>query len=139
MGLITDRTEADVLLKTEKGQYSAADLNRVEQAVGELCVLATQLDIHLNLTVKTDWCFENLFSKERWPVKSQMDRYINNVHKICDAFDLQCDLPDRMRGLNWEKANKIENALDTAYQRVRGILHTYQYSGELIAGEESQL
>ena len=48
MELVFDRTKTDVLLGTEKGSYSAADLNRVESAVLELAELAKKLGVTRN-------------------------------------------------------------------------------------------
>ena len=139
MQLVFDRTEADVLLGNGKGQYGPGDLNRVEQALADLIILAKQLDIHLNLTTKTNWGFDDLFSVEEWPVQSQMERYNRNVHSLRDVFNLKCQLPENMQALNWEKANQIEETLQTVYLRVRSVLDIYKYSGELIAGEENYL
>lgn len=139
MKLITDRTESDVLLDNEKGRYGIADLNRVEQAVAELRSLAVQLDIYPKVTTKTDWTHVEAFNPETWPTAEQMARYLGNVHALCNAFSLKVKLPETMQYLTFAGANEIENALLLAYRRVRGILSTYQYSGECYAGEENIL
>lgn len=139
MELITNRTEADVLLGNAKGTYGYADLNRVEQAVAELCSLATRLDIHQNLTTKTDWGLPGTFSADTWPTAEQMARYLGNVRALCDAISLQASLPETMEHLTFEGANEIENALLSVYHRVQGVLQTYQFSGEIFAGEENVL
>lgn len=137
MELITNRTEADVLLGNAKGTYGYTDLNRVEQAVAELCSLATRLDIHKNLTIKTDWGLPGTFSADTWPTAEQMARYLGNVHALCDALSLETNLPETMAHLTFVGANEIENALLSAYHRVQGIFNTYQFSGEIYAGEEN--
>ena len=137
MELITNRTEADVLLGNAKGTYGYTDLNRVEQAVTELCSLATRLDIHQNLTTKTDWGLPGAFSAGTWPTVEQMKRYLGNVHALCDALSLETNLPMTMAHLTFVGANEIENALLSAYHRVQGILNAYQFSGEIYAGEEN--
>lgn len=139
MELITDRTEADVLLGNEKGQYGYQDLNRVEQAVQTLCTLAARLDIHPELTTKTDWGLPGLFSADSWPAQSQMDRYLQNVHTLCHMLSVAAPLPETMVHLTWQGANAIENALQEVYLRVQGVLHTYRYSGDVFAGEENCL
>lgn len=136
MNLVTDRTEEDVFLGTEKGRYGYKDLNRVEGAVQELLALAKGLDNSPELVVKTDWGIPGDFSKETWPTESQMARYLKNVHSLCDSLMLQMTLPFNMRNLTAEGANDIEKALEKAYERVVGILNTFKYSGELFAGEE---
>ena len=137
MNFITDRTESDVLLNNEKGRYKYSDLNRVEKAVSELCQLAQKLDIYPELTTKTNWSRPGAFSVKTWPTESQMQRYIQNVHRLCDCFGLNLPLPTGMAQLNWEGANNIEKALQYAYVRVQSILNTFYYSGELFAGEEN--
>ena len=139
MELITDRTQADVLSHTAKGFYNHTDLNRVESAVATLCDLARQLDIHLALTTKTDWAVPGPYSPDTWPTAAQMKRYLGNVRALCQALSLAVSLPDSMAWLTWEKANDIEAALFCAKKRIQGVLQTYQYSGELIAGEENTL
>lgn len=139
MDLITDRTEADVLLGNEKGRYGYADLNRVEAAVAELCALAKKLDIHQNLTVKTDWAAPDLFSVRDWPTESQMHRYLENIRSVCAALGTVPVLPQTMEKLDWQGANQIEQALQTAHLRLQSVLQTYHYSGECYAGEENIL
>ena len=139
MELITDRTEADVLLANEKGRYRYSDLNRVEQAVAELCTLAVQLDIYPKLTTKIDWGLPGAFSSDSWPTEEQMIRYLGNIHALCNCFSLDVALPSTMAHLTYQSANDIENALLSAYLRVQGILNTYHFSGEIYAGEENYL
>lgn len=139
MELIFDRTEADSLLGNEKGRYTYQDLNRVEAAVAELCLLAEKLDVHISLQTKTDWTKPGLFSVDTWPTQTQMQRYLQNVHVLCDALETKQPLPSSMAKLNWESANAIEKALAMTLARVQGIINNYQYSGELIAGEEQIL
>lgn len=139
MKLITDRTEADVLLGTPKGYYGYEDLNRVEQAVAQLVELAKQLDEPFDLSCKTDWGPPEQFSGDTWPTVSQMQRYISNVHALCDRFAPEAALPATMDRLNWQGANDIEKGLHFAYCRVIAILNTFNFSGEMFAGEENVL
>ncbi len=139
MKLVTDRTQTDVFLGTEKGRYGAADLNRVETAVAELAVLAKALDIHCKPAVKTDWDFPEIYSADRWPTKAQMARYLHNVNRLCEAVEVAADVPLSMEHLTWEGANQIEQALLTVSARIQTILQIFQYSGELFAGEENKI
>ena len=139
MKLITDRTQADVLLGTEKGRYSVEDLNRVEQAVAELYVIAKGLDISGITQIKTDWTHYGAFAPDRWPTQSQMARYLGNIRCLCQAVEIAADLPRSMEDLTWDGANRIEATLLAAYTRVMGILQTFRYSGEIFAGEENVL
>ena len=136
MTLITDRTARDVALGTEKGSYGKADLNRVEMAVQELLQLAKDLNLQGQWDVKTDWDLPEIFDPDTWVTAGQMERYLGNVHRLCDALVLQAALPDSMNRLTYEGANQIEQALCLAEQRILDILHTFRFSGEFFAGEE---
>lgn len=139
MQLITDRTKADVLLGTEKGRYTAADLNRVESAVAELLIFAREIGADKTIIVKTDWGTPGLFSASEWPTQGQMKRYLDNVMYLCSAVELQADLPESMEKLNYNGANAIEESLEIVYERIQKILKVLRYSGEFFAGEESYL
>ena len=139
MEFVTDRTETDVLLKTAKGCYGVQDLNRVEEAVAQLCVLAAQLDIHPGLTVKIDWCLPEAFSPAQWATREQMERYLDNVRRLCEAVEMKAELPSSMEHLTWEGANGIEQALLLVYSRIQNILQAFRFSGEIFAGEENGL
>ena len=137
--LITDRTELDVLYGTEKGKYNAEDLNRVEKAVEELIPLAKKIGANKTITVKTDWDIPGPFSDNEWPTISQMKRYLNNVMYLCEAVELNANIPNSMERLNWEGANQIEAAIETVYSRIQKIIQIFRYSGEFFAGEETCL
>lgn len=139
MQLISDRTYTDVLMKTEKGVYGPADLNRVETAVAELAEMAKALDVQDDFVVKLDWTFPGLFSSDEWPIVSQMRRYLGNVSRLCRAVELTADLPVSMENLSWEGANQIERALEQVNARIQTTLQTFRFSGEIFAGEESYL
>lgn len=136
MKLVTDRTYEDVLSGNEKGIYAYEDLNRVEQAVAELCDLMQHLDIRLQLVTKTDWDLPGLFSSDAWPVESQMERYLGNVFQVLERLDLTAPLPASMEHLDYRGANQIEQALVKARERIEGVTDTFRFSGELFAGEE---
>lgn len=134
--MITDRTEADVLLGNEKGIYRYTDLNRVESAVAVIAEEMVGLGISIDLPTKTDWSEPDLFSTSEWPVESQMARYLTNLEKIRAEMAVEITLPDSMDRLTWQSANNIEKMLETALTRINGIKQSYRYSGEIYAGEE---
>lgn len=139
MEFITDRTKTDVLLGTEKGFYGWEDLNRVETAVKELSNLAKLLGVRETVETKTNWGFPGVFSADQWPTKTQMERYITNVHIVCSSVEMAAGLPDTMEGLNWQSANQIEKALQNTYERLNKTIANIKYSGEIFAGEENCL
>ena len=112
MEFITDRCPADLEQGTPKGSYGPADLNRVEenaeQLWGEILAMGEACPV---LTFKTDWSLCAAFSREEWPVKSQMDRYLGNIRTLCGAYGLAPELPPSMEQLTWEGANQLEAAL----------------------------
>lgn len=135
MKFVTDRTESDALLRTEKGVYGPEDLNRVESAVQELARMALALDVHVSPTVKTNWNVQSVFSADEWPVAANLARYLRNVWDLCNACSVNMPLPASMDCMTWEDANNIENALQSVYDRIRSVVQTYKFSGELFAGE----
>lgn len=134
--LITDRTEADVLLGTDKGSYCASDLNRVEKAVEELCTNAKALGVTFDPEIKTDWGRPGEFSASEWPTNQQMTRYLSNVSQLCEKVEIAANLPSSMEKLNWKGANQIEEALNLVYTRIQNVIQTLRYSGEFYSGEE---
>lgn len=135
MELVTDRTEADVLNRTPKGLYGPGDLNRVEVAVGELVELAGKMDIHLNLTIKTNWGEPGVFPSG-FPTESEMARYLGNVRAVCTAFGVAATLPSTMRRLTHTGANRIECVLGEAFLISEQTIPNAVFCGEQFAGEE---
>ena len=134
MTLITDRTEADVISRNHKGSLGPDDLNRVESAVAELAEAGKQLGIRLELVTRTDWGTPGVFPAN-FPAESEMRRYLANVRKIRDGFELTAPLPPSMRRLTHTGANNIEKTLALAYQRVERTVPNFVFCGEFFAGE----
>lgn len=118
MEFVTNRTEMDTAQGMAKGFYSYEDLNRVESVVQKLCEMAKSIGIDLKLTVKTDWGTPEDFDAEKWPTEQQMERYIQNVHAVCAALDLNVHIPTSMRHLTTYDANSIEIALQKAHEEI---------------------
>ena len=55
------------------------------------------------------------------------------------AVEAAADLPSSMDKLNWDGANRIEEALTVAFDRVDRVIRSLRYSGETFAEEESFL
>lgn len=151
--------------RSNKGAYNAEDMNRVENAVKELCGLLVSLPDQLvefaeatqvawdplfevpydpelyTLTTKTNWL------KTAIPTVAQLERYLGNVQTLRDALEYETDpLPESMKKLTWQGANAIEKALlglEAAIQayrdRVEGYMtrdrESFFYSGEIYCGE----
>ena len=134
--LVTDRTEADVMLRNSKGFYTVDDLNRVELAVKEICKSAQSIGIQMPLTTKTDWKEHNDFSLAEYPTHSQMERYINNIKIIKNTFSIPESIPQTMKLLTFEGANEIERVLEKAFLRIEAKKNTIFFCGEIFSGEE---
>jgi hypothetical protein len=111
-----------------KGAYNYTDLNRVETVVAEIAAL-----LGFSLTTKTDWSLWDI------PVKSDMDRYLDNVRTIrnyCTRLGNASDfptLPTSMDDLTLEGANNIEKVLKMAYRYTSG--NSSSVLGEGVLGE----
>ena len=137
MNLVIDRTLDDVIQCNAKGQYGFEDLNRVEQAVDELQKVVRSLGVEYTAQVKTDWALPGVFSADQWPTELQMQRYLGNVTRLCEAVEVSANVPASMEKLDWQGANKIEEALQLVYMRIQNILAVLRYSGEFYSGEEN--
>ena len=119
MKFVTNRMEADVVLRRAKGCYSCADLNRVESNVKTLCQMAAEIGVEVAVSTKTDWGTPGEFDPAAWPTEMQMARYLKNVQDLCAALGLRVRLPASMRHLTVAGANDIEIALCQAYEEIR--------------------
>lgn len=128
MELITNRKSS--------ATYEYTDLNRVEAAVEAIAAHFDQLGIGRKLVTKTDWASPGDFSENSWPTSAQMTRYLQNVKRIKELFPNSVRLPTSMNWLNYVSANNIEKVLQIAMERIDGIKQSFQYSGEIFAGEE---
>ena len=119
MIFITDREAVHTELGMIKGFYTYADLNRVESNVEALSEMAVQIGIEMKLTTKTNWGPPGDFDADSWPTEAQMARYLQNVHALVAAFDIQMTLPASMRHLTVAGANSIELALKQVYEEIK--------------------
>lgn len=131
--LVTDRTKADIINNTKKGNYTPEDMNRVESAVQEIQELAKQLDIHTKLTTKTNWKMPGIYSPESWVTRDQMHRYLSNYTTLCSTI-LERTVAVRGDRLDWKGANQIEADLEEAYKAIMKKISLYRHSGEIYAG-----
>lgn len=113
-----------------KGAYNAADMNRVEEAVGYLTNQLQTMPIKLqalcdkygvslsdvitlpydpseyDFETKTDWKIEDI------PLPADLERYLGNVKKLRDIIYYAADdFPETTSGLDVDGANAIEKVL----------------------------
>ena len=130
--LITDRTRADVANQTDKGFYNASDLNRVGAAVEYIAGRFTALGYACPVTVKKDWLTSDA------PTASQMETYRQNIVTLRGQIAVMASTPEApasMAGLNYVKANNIEQILLDLDALIDKLIKSWCFSGELYAGE----
>lgn len=132
LDLITDRTRADVENETEKGFYNASDLNRVGAAVEYIAGRFAALGYACPVTVKKDWLTSDA------PTASQLETYRQNIVTLRSRIAVMQSTPEApasMAGLNYVKANNIEQILLDLDVLITNITKSWCFSGELYAGE----
>lgn len=130
--LVTDRTAADVAQGTDKGFYNVSDLNRVGAAVEYIAGRFTALGYACPVTVKKDWLTSDA------PTASQMEAYRQNIVTLRSQIAVMQSTPEApasMAGLNYVKANNIEQILLNLDALIDNITKSWCFSGELYAGE----
>lgn len=117
--LVTDRTQADVDSRNEKGTYNAADLNRVQSAMEYIAGCLQDYGYPVVLQELPAWADNDI------PTEAQMAAYLNNLSTLRSAISaLQTtpEAPDSMALLTWVGANNIEQILidlDTVLTDIR--------------------
>lgn len=132
LSLITDRTRADVANQTDKGFYNASDLNRVGAAVEYIAGRFTALGYACPVTVKKDWLTNDT------PTQRQMETYRQNIATLRGQIAVMQSTPEApasMAGLNYVKANNIEQILLDLDALITNITKSWCFSGEVYAGE----
>jgi hypothetical protein len=132
LSLITDRTRADVANQTDKGFYNASDLNRVGAAVEYIAGRFTALGYDCPVTVKKDWLTGDA------PTTSQLATYRQNIVTLRGQIAVMQSTPEApasMAGLNYVKANNIEQILLDLDALITNITKSWCFSGEVYAGE----
>ena len=132
LSLITDRTRADVENETDKGFYNASDLNRVGAAVEYIAGRFAALGYDCPVTVKKDWLTSDA------PTASQLETYRQNIVTLRGQIAVMQSTPEApasMAGLNYVKANNIEQILLDLDALIDKLIKSWYFAGELYAGE----
>lgn len=130
--LVTDRTAADVAAGTDKGYYNATDLNRVGEAVAHIAERLTGYGYAVEVSPKADW------SESDTPTASQMETYRLNIARLRAVIAVMAatpETPERMRALDYVKANDIERILQDLDTLINNMEQAWFFSGDLYAGE----
>ncbi len=153
LGLVTDRTRADVeKLKglyargweqltgeekawildesqIKKGAYGPNDLNRVGEAVAYLADWFQRDGYAPAVEPKTDWVKEDI------PRRGQVAWMLDDVKEIRNQLAGVTPLPASLEGLDWQGANRVEEALLEAQSGLMRLEQNYIYAGEGFSGE----
>lgn len=118
--------------ETDKGFYNASDLNRVGAAVEYIAGRFAALGYDCPVTVKKDWLTSDA------PTASQLETYRKNIVTLRSRIAVMASTPDApasMAGLDYVKANNIEQILLDLDALIDNITKSWCFSGELYAGE----
>ena len=122
-------------LVTDRGAgtyYNASDLNRVGAAVQYVAERFTAQGYAVTVSPKTDWLASDI------PTASELETYRQNIvtlRALIAVMPTTPDAPASMAGLNYVKANNIEQILLDLDALITDITKSWCFSGELYAGE----
>lgn len=138
--LITDRTKADVINGTEKGSYTASDLNRVGAAMNYVADRLTSQGYAVSISPKTDW------QDGDWVTPAAQAVYLGDLAELRKQFAMMestPEVPPRILatgintndGLTHTWANDIEQILEDCDLLLTNAAQAWFYSGDLFSGE----
>lgn len=130
--LITDRKQADVDARNDKGTYSAIDMNRVGAAMNYLAARLREQGYAPHISPKTNWI------DDEWVSPTDADKYLADLEEIRSQFALYDGaptIPPDMERFTWKEANDIERILQDIDALLTNIEAGWYYSGDLYAGE----
>ena len=130
--LITDRTQADVDARNDKGTYNASDLNRVGAAVAYVSGRLLECGTSVDVSPKQGW------SESDTPTASQFERYRSDVAALRDALAAMPTTPQApttMENLTFGKANALEKILQDTDVLISNLKASWFFSGDLFSGE----
>ena len=107
-------------------------MNRVEGAVALIAGRLTGLGYLFSPAVKMNWTREDVPSKE------DMERYFGNVADLRAAIPVYPSTPmapDIYSGLNYSKANDLEQIILDVSRVITSIPAAWYFAGELTMGE----
>lgn len=116
-----------------KGMYTYKDMNRVESAVVALSARLVELGYkHPTLSVKTNWEANN----HVW--YADMVRYLGNIGVLRNSIPVYLTTPPAPKvgeAMTYVVANDIEKILRDIETIVEAVPKSWNYSGEIMAGE----
>lgn len=128
MIFVFDRTENDLISKTNKAYINASDLNRIESNIS---VIAEEIGASIT-PGKTDWTRTDL------PRINDFQRIINNTTAIRNGYTIASDTPlVPSRPLNtYDKWNAIERILYDVDMQYKARTSAQMYTTEIWANDQ---
>ena len=138
--LITDRTQADVDARNDKGTYTAIDLNRVGAAMNYVSDRLKAAGYDPHISPKTDW------KNEDWVDQAAQAVYLGDLAELRKQFSMMKSMPEvpprilatginTNDGLTHTWANDIERILEDVDALLTNISAAWFFSGDLFSGE----
>lgn len=150
--MVTDRTAADVDYAAElkskmingtatadevteylgglKGDYNAADLNRVGDALIYLQGVLASAGIAVSIVVRNDWDYPDQ------PTAAEMANYLQAVRDVKAAISMPPgtpSVPASINGLTYVQANNIEQILLSVDDLLQKSMYAYRHCGALFS------
>ena len=138
--LITDRTQADVDARNDKGTYNASDLNRVGAAMNYVADRLRSAGYDPHISPKTDW------KEADWVDQAAQTVYLGDLAELRKQFSMMKSTPEvpprilatginTNDGLTHTWANNIEKILDDVDYLLTKSMQSRFFSGDLFSGE----
>lgn len=134
--LIFDRTQSDLINKTNKGCHRISDINRIEEWCGYLAELLTKYGYPVHITTKADWTMDDRRTE------SEMERIRQNIATIKATYTVMKStpqLPNTLNPIDIEKANAIEKILYDINLLIKNMEASFIYCGTFNSGESEGL
>lgn len=127
--LIFDRTQLDIDNDTEKGQYTYADLNRVESCCRYLADVLNSYSYSVSIITKTNWLESDYHYSE------DLERIRQNVNTLKQAYYSFTAIPENLEYMTWQKANDIERILYEIDKILKYMENNFVYAGVAACGQ----
>ena len=138
--LITDRTQADVDARNDKGTYTVEDLNRVGAAMNYVADRLRAAGYDPHISPKTDW------KEAEWVDPAAQAVYLGDLADLRGQFAMMKstpEMPPRILatgintndGLTHTWANNIEKILEDIERLLTNASQAWFYSGDIYSGE----
>lgn len=130
-GTITAEEKAEWLSAEMIGAYNYTDINRVGEAVQFITERLAEIGISVITVGKSDWTESDI------PNGSNISYYLEDIQKIRNALvvtEATPQVPNSLSGLDYQKANDIEQILLDIDALITLIMRSWMYAGEVYAG-----